>query len=460
MSTNHMSDSDYRRDLGDGLTLRWSTAADADGLANLYGHVFRNGPDDPFNRFTATWTHDLISGRHPLIEPGDFALVEDRGEIVAATCLMAQTWEYAGVALPVGRPEIVATAPDYRNRGLVRAIFGLIHARSDGRGDLAQGITGIPYYYRQFGYEYALDLSGSRSLFFTSIPQLKPGEPEPYRLRDATEEDLPVVRALYDRERSRALVSTRIDEEYWRFVRDGQNPESGEGWRTLMITTTEATPGAGGPGQTAGYALFHRSRSNDAVGIYAIAVQPGVSLLAVLPSVLRGIVTESAGMPCNNPKGPPQASRLAFVLGRSHPVYDALGDNMLTAKRIEPYAWYVRTPDLPALIRRIAPVLERRLADSLAAGHTGELKLDFYRGGLRLAFEGGRLTAAEPWRAPIWNANAQAGFPPLVFLQLLFGRSSLAQLRAALPDVWANDDATPVLDALFPQQMSWVVPLD
>ncbi len=57
---------------------------------------------------------------------------------------------------------------------------------------------------------------------------------------------------------------------------------------------------------------------------------------------------------------------------------------------IPPYAWYIRVPDLPAFLRRIAPVLERRLVASVVAGHTGELALSFYRTGIRLTFADGR----------------------------------------------------------------------
>ncbi len=59
---------------------------------------------------------------------------------------------------------MVATDARYRNRGLVRALFEMIHARSSAEGHLVQAITGIPYFYRQFGYEYVLDLDGSRIL--------------------------------------------------------------------------------------------------------------------------------------------------------------------------------------------------------------------------------------------------------------------------------------------------------
>ncbi len=123
----------------------------------------------------------------------------------------------------------------------------------------------------------------------------------------------------------------------------------------------------------------------------------------------------------------------------------------------------MRVPDLPARIRRVAPALEQRLAVSPASGNTGELRLDFYRGGLRLAFEGGRMAVAQSWspRAKRWGPHAQASFPPLVFLQLLFGRRSLAELRYALPDVRIHDEEPRVLlESLFPARPSRVIPLD
>lgn len=444
----------YRRELGGGLVLRWSKAADEEALVALYRQVFRQSKDAPPNSTIGPWVRDMMSGRHPLLGAGDFALVEDTdaGKIVAATCLMDQVWEYEGIALPVGRPEIVASDEDYRERGLVRAVFELIHARSAARGHLAQGITGISYYYRQFEYEYAVDLDGARWVYFAAIPKLKPGEPEPYALRDATADDLPQVQALYERERSRGPISTRIDAAYWRWVLEGQSPESGEGWRTQLI--------AGADGRAIGYVLTRSRRWGDSIGVLGMSLEPGVAWPAVLPAVLRAIQAQAATIPTYKPDAPP-AARIGLRFGQSHPAYDALGD-ALAATSEPPYAWYVRVPDLPGLIRRVAPALERRLADSIAAGHTGELRLDFYRGGLRLAFEQGRLTAAEDWsvRAVRWGPQPQGGFPPLVFLQLLFGRRSLAELRHIYPDVYAEEDGRALLESLFPARPSWVMPLD
>jgi hypothetical protein len=125
-----------------------------------------------------------------------------------------------------------------------------------------------------------------------------------------------------------------------------------------------------------------------------------------------------------------------------------------------PDLWYIRVPNLPRFISHVAPVLERRLAASEQAGYTGELTADFYRGGLRLVFADGKLTAAEDWQRPLWG-QAKMGCPPLVFLQLLFSYRSLHELRGNQPDVWAEgSDAAPILDALFPKLPSSLIPLD
>jgi hypothetical protein len=449
-----LSSPGYRCDLGGGLVLRWSTAADAERLGEMYVEAFRHEKNTPPSPNLSIWVRDMIGGHHPLIGPGDFALVEDtdRGRVVSATCLLDQVWEYEGIAFGVGRPELVATDWDYRKRGLVRAIFELIHARSAARGHLALGITGIPYYYRQFGYEYALDQDGCRFVSFAAIPNLKDGEPEPYTLRDAGPDDLPQVMALYDRERARGPVSTRIDQGYWRWVLAGQNPECAEGWRTQLLVGSE--------GRSVGYVLRARRRSAEAVRVPAMWVEPEVPLVRVLPSAMRALRAQAETMPTFLRPDTPPASQIAFGLERDHPVYEALG---ALASVDPPYAWYVRVPDLPALIRGVAPALERRLAGSPASGYTGELRLDFYRSGLRLAFAGGRLAAAQHWspRAERWGPGAQASFPPLVFLQLLFGRRSLAELCYALPDVRTDGEEPRVLlESLFPARPSWVMPLD
>ena len=44
-----------------------------------------------------------------------------------------------------------------------------LHARSAARGQLIQTIDGIPFYYRQFGYEYALESFGGRRVYWSAV---------------------------------------------------------------------------------------------------------------------------------------------------------------------------------------------------------------------------------------------------------------------------------------------------
>ncbi len=157
----------------------------------------------------------------------------------------------------------------------------------------------------------------------------------------------------------------------------------------------------------------------------------------------------------------PEQARLrsfSFRLGVKHLAYDVLGKELTYEPQL-PYAWYVRVPDLPKFIKHIAPALEARLANSALAGYSGTLTLNFYRGGLQLDFAKGKLTGAENWHMPPWHSGADAGFPPLVFLQLLFGRRSLEELQYAFPDVEAKNEVELLLRTLFPASPSWVFPL-
>jgi len=145
------------RDLGDGLILRRSTPDDTEALAAFNARIHSNaGPEHP-NVGVAAWTHDLLTGNHPSFDVADFTIVEEArtGAIVSSMSLISQTWAYDGIPFGVGRPELVGTDPEYRHRGLVRAQFEVIHQWSTERGERLQAITGIPWYYRQFGYEMA-----------------------------------------------------------------------------------------------------------------------------------------------------------------------------------------------------------------------------------------------------------------------------------------------------------------
>lgn len=439
------------RDLGEGFILRSATAADTDALAEFNGHVHSDyGWDEPDFR-TAAWTRDLMLRPHPIFKPEDFLVVEDTvtGMIVSSTNLISQTWSYAGIEIPVGRPELVGTHPDYRNRGLVRAQFAVLHQWSAERGHKMQGITGIPYYYRQFGYEMAVDMHGGYAGPLSSVPSMAEGATEAYVVRPAAPEDIPFLQEVDTYAARRHLLHCERDAAMWRYELNGRSPDDGNAVQVCVITDVEGAP--------VGYLVHPNVRWGNTFALWVYELKPGVSWWEVTPYVLRYLKDYGATYePYVKADVGKPFERLVLMLGREHPCYPIVSQEWLPQYR-KPYSWYVRVPDLPDFLRTIAPVLEERLAHSVMAGYSGELWLNFYRSGLHLVFEKGRLSDVQPWEPAETETSTE--FPPQTFLQLLFGYHSLAELMAAFPDCGGHLEPRLLLDALFPKQASYVWPV-
>jgi hypothetical protein len=441
------------RDLGDGLILRRATRTDADALEafNLPIHS-DEGPDQAEDGArVAAWTRDLVEKPHPTFDVGDFTIVEDTasGEIVSSLNIISQTWRYAGIPFGVGRPELVGTHPDYRHRGLVRAQFELIHEWSKARGHMLQAITGIPYFYRKFGYEMALNLGGGRDGYQPDVPKLKDGEQEPYHLRPVKTEDLPFITKLYRHASRRYLVSCDWDQSLWEYELHGKSPKSANRMEMRLIE--------GESGQRLGFLLHPHFLWGTTMSAVLYELKDGVSWGAVTPSVVRYLYQTGQTYAALKNKEDDFAA-FGFRVGEEHPVYEVMHAGL--PRRHKPYAWYLRVPDLPGFVNHIAPVLEDRLARSYYCAHSGELKLTFYRQGLRLVIEAGRLATVEVWQPEPRRDSGDAAFPGLTFTQLLFGYRSLEELDHAFADCWwKNDQAYGLLNVLFPKQVSNVYPV-
>lgn len=430
------------RDLGDGLILRRSTPDDAEALAEFNRAI--HSDDEQDGQCLASWTRDLLSGSHPTFHTDDFTVIEETstGKIVSTMNLISQTWSYEGIKFGVGRPELVGTLPEFRNRGLVRLQFEEIHKWSAARGEMVQAITGIPFYYRQFGYEMALDLDGRRFGYEAQVPKLKEGETEPYTIRPAQESDVPFIEKLYDQTKERSMIACERTSELLQYELTAQQIC----WMNSIVESAF--------GEQVGF--FRHPAYNHHGRMFAsrYELKPGSSWLDVTPAVARYLWA----------RGQEYATRdggalkaFGFVLGAEHPAYDAMGDRLLNVRA--PYAWYMRVTDLPAFLEHIKPLLERRLAESIAADHSRDVLISFYRTGLRISIEHGTIAGIEPWK-PTPKEEGDVAFPGLTFLQLLFGYRNFAELKYAFADCWCDlDEVRTLLDILFPKKLSNVYPI-
>ncbi len=299
------------RDLGDGLALRRATVDDMDRIAafNATIHGADNGEPDEWVR---VWTEDIMRGDHPTTGAGDFLIVEETrtGAIASSLCLISQQWSYAGIPFGVGRPEMVGTHPDYRRRGLVRAQFEVIHQWSADRGEMAQVIGGIPWYYRQFGYEMALEMDAGRFGYPADVPALGEGETEPYRIRPATEADIPLIARAYAYGVRRGRVACLRDMDQWRYDLSGHSPTSDFRLDFCLIEAADGTP--------AGFFGHHPRLWDKGIFVPVYELIPGVSWLPVAPTVLRYL--KSVGERYAATSGT-AFDTIGFEMGSEHPIY-------------------------------------------------------------------------------------------------------------------------------------------
>jgi predicted N-acetyltransferase YhbS len=436
---------DLHEDVGDGLELRRATAADVEALVAFNGEM-HGGPEGP-DPYIAEQVRNLMAGEHPSASAGDFTVVVNQGgDIVSSLVLLAEPWVYDGVPLAVGRIEFVATHPDYRRRGLVRRQMEVAHRWCAERGFPVQAISGIPNYYRRFGYEMALELWGGRAMYPSSVPALADGTEEPFRVRPAVEGDVPFLASVDEQTRGRWLMAAVRDEGLWRHMLTDPREE-----RHRPVLRIIERP----DGQPVGYLAHRGGPIQHSLIVDSYELARGMSWFDVTPSVLRYLKT--TGEALRKQDKPDSFSGIFFAFGTEHPMYRAIPDRLPRIR--EPYAWYMRVPDLPNFLRRISSVLESRLAASVAPGYTGELLLNFYEDGLRLTLANGRLETVEAW-TPDHPEDGDALFPGLSFLQLLFGRRSLSELEHAAVDCRAvAEKARVLLDAMFPKRPSSVWPL-
>jgi len=412
------------KDLGDGLVLRHPTIEDTDALATLNAQAFE-GSSASFE----IYTREAMSGEDPRFRLDDITVVEETltGALVSTVSLSSHTFSYGGLLFAAGRVAWAVTRPDYRRRGLVRKQFEVIHERSSQRGHKLQLVGGIDMYLK-FGYYPARWECRKRSWKETEVPQLRDNESELYSVRPATGAEVRFMAELCKHATNHRRVANVRDEAIWLYEVLKRNKDSYAHMDCAIIESVKGEP--------IGYLTYSR----EWLDVEEYELKPNVSWQAVTPSVLRYLFQT-----CKEQ----ERQEAFFYFEASHPFWETVEGQIDYVE-----GCYLRIPNLPDFLCHIAPVLERRLAESALAEHTGILKINLFQDGLRLRFENGHLTEVQSW-SPTPADEGDAAFEKGTFKQLVLGCWTFEELSSASFDYWADEEARELLQVLFPKQPSY-----
>jgi GNAT superfamily N-acetyltransferase len=393
-------------ELPDGLVLRTATPADLPGAAALL--IARGDPADGEDLHLVASSEGLDG----------IAVVVHGQRIVSTLTLLNEVvhlggpGDVAAVPVPAGQVELVATDRDYEGRGLVRALMGWAHARSRDRGHLVQVMIGIPYFYRRFGYAYAMPMPTWHE------PATVPAAPSDVEVRRATLADIPAMDALQAEAQGGADV--------WM-------PHSPSCWRWLVERDASDQVVAQRGGEVVGVARIVPAEDDEPALVAELAARDGDAALALVGHAASGA---SAGA--------------GVEVQRRASVPPALDEALRTAP-VEPAEWYYgRVERLGPLLAHLAPVLQARLDAAGLADRDHEVLLSTWAthvrfsvgvSGFRLLTEGG------PEQAPIHKGGS--GIPPDALAPLLLGPLGAPGLEERLPDCLLGAQRE-LMAALFP----------
>lgn len=331
------------------------------------------------------------------------AVVVDGDRVVSTATLLDETVRIGTVTLPAGQVELVATASSHEGRGLVRALMAWAHERSRARGHLLQVMIGIPYFYRLFGYEYAVDIPRARAL--------RAAPSAPATLRRATAADIPALTALQDEAQAPYDVAMPHPpaRRHWLLDHDSST--------TWILDRDGDTVACGRLGD----GLLAEAAARD----HAAADR----LLAGVAALADGELS---------------------VVHRPLTVTGRRWDGLLGEPPTDAQQYYARIERPELVLDALRPVLSARLAASGLERSGADLVLSTFGRHYRLPVgdDGiGPVTVGGPMQAP--GVVRGLGVAPDRLPALLLGPHGIDGLERLHPDVYAGPDRE-LMTALFP----------
>ena len=389
---------------------------------------------EEYGKTTGKMVRGLIT-EHPHTSYEDFFFIENEetGEILSFQCLVPLRWKYGDVDLKAAIIECVGTLKRYRRRGFIRALMQKYDERLRQEGYDLSVVWGIPYFYRQFGHEYALTYREECTLRFDRIPDQK--HPN-ITIRPMTIEDMGSASRLSSQSLKDSLLHAVRDEDIWLYQE--RRKMSTEYPIESFIVETD--------GVKNGYFRLIGEGHPSSARTICILEASDLTYDSVL-EVLRYAKSTAE----NRGKTP----LIRIFLPADSPLGEAA--RYLGAQKYTPIKYLIKIPNVAQFLSKIKLVLDKRIRESVFRGVTMNLKINLFRSIVELRFVDGILRGIEEHSPPSDGDKRAANINPSAFYRLVVGDSSIEEITQQYPDVVADGKTRHILAVLFPKITSYII---
>jgi len=363
---------------------------------------------------------------HPKMTLRNFFVIKDDGRMISTLNLIPVTWSLGGVLLKVAEMGHVGTLPEYRGKGLIRRLIGEFHVDVEDQGYDLAAIEGVPYFYRQFGYEYAVPLLEETKIRLDQIPESRSG----IKVRPFIDKDVAKAMALLEGSQRKFHVHSVRDEQVWRMQHETKIASDPEPFEAYAVE------------EKAELTAYFRVRQNLKGKELILTEITEVDQLSA--QTVLGFL-KHYGM-----------ERDLEILSSNISYEEPFTEHLLAlgaVKRVPPYAWQLRVTDYVKIFEKLKSLFESRLAASTYHRLSETLCFNFRLYTIQLTIKDGEIMDI---RKISGSQRSAIGLNPLVFVQLLMGYKSRQELEDAFPDVRIAASHRHLVDVLFPKLPSYI----
>jgi predicted acetyltransferase len=363
---------------------------------------------------------------HPKMNLRNFYVIKDKDRMVSTLNLIPVTWSIGGVQLKAAEMGHVGTLPEYRGKGLIQRLIDEYHREVQKQGYDVAVIEGIPYFYRQFGYEYAVPLLEETKIRLDQIPEWK----TEIKIRPFAEKDIPKAKMLLEQSQRKFYVHSVRDEAIWKVQQ-----------RTNIASDPE-------PFQ--GYAVEEQGKMIAYFRIREIPKEKELLLTEI--TEVDQLAAQALLSFLKKYGNQHNLETLSTNISYEEPFAEYLV-SLGAMKSVPTYAWQIRIADYVRIFRKLKPLFEHRLANSMYNRLTETLNFNFRVFTIQVTVKDGKIRdirkIAKSERSPI-------GLNPLAFVQLMTGYKNRQELMETVPDVRVAVSHRPLIDVLFPKMPSYI----
>ena len=365
----------------------------------------------------------------------------NNGEIVASTNAIPCNWSYSGITIKNLELGFVGTQEEYQRKGFFHILYQYFRHLLEQAAYDVSSIQGIPYFYRQYGYDFILPLGRTIILSQDSLPSLVPDSLPSFmsvNVRPASQGDLPKLMELYAIAQKPLLISAERDERLWKAQESiGMSDEIQV--QTMVLEHNGAIDG---------YFRVGERRDHDTEKVDAIVVRE--SSILSYDSVIRAL---------HFLKDMAQNANASIIEVPGDPISN-LGQIALDYGGIMQRGWkfQIMIPNTLRFLNKIRPALEARLKSTMYQGLTRELVISTYRNCYPLKFVDGKLGLIEDLGMQSTKSRHNIRVPPQDLIRLILGDCSIDELGQHDMDFIVRPGMKHLLETLFPKQESYLYP--